>query len=305
MQKDFLEVSHCSRAELEELLTVSSELKELYRGGGRDTSLAGKTAAMLFEKPSSRTRVSFQVAMAQLGGTAVYLRPEDVGGLGQREPIKDLARVLDGYVDVIIVRTFAHEPLEELAGWASVPVVNALTDRAHPCQAMADMLTMVEEFGSLEGRKLAYVGDGNNVARSLALASVRLGVEFVAASPEGYELGATFLAEAADKGGAGSVAQVRDPREAVAGADVVYTDTWTSMGQEAQKEQRIEVFRGYAVDAALMAAAGVQARVMHCLPAYRGLEITDEVIESKHSVVWQQAENRLHFQRALLKRLCS
>jgi len=304
MVKHFLEVAHYGSEELRRLLDLAAELKALYARGGRDLCLAGQTMVLLFEKPSSRTRISFQVGMAQLGGTAIYVRPEDIGGLGRREPLADLARVLNGYVNVIVARTFAHETVLELARYATAPVINALTDRAHPCQALADLLTIQEAFGSLAGRKLAYVGDGNNVARSLAVACVRLGLRLVIASPAGYALPEEFLRRAREGGGAGSVAQVPDPYDAVRGADVVYTDTWTSMGQEAEKEQRVRDFAGYQVDGKLMAAAGPGARVMHCLPAYRGLEISNEVIESPQSLVWAQAENRLHFQRALLKYLC-
>lgn len=304
MAKHFLEVEDFDADELHLLLDESAELKELYRQGRRETCLAGKTAVLLFEKPSSRTRISFQVGMTQLGGSSVYIRPEDIGGLGQREPIADLARVLNGYVDVIVARTFAHESVEELAKYATVPVVNALTDLAHPCQAMADMLTIREHHGNLEGCRLTYIGDGNNVARSLAVASAALGVRFTIGSPAGYGLSDQFIVRMRSKAGAEAVTAVIDPREAVEGADIVYTDTWTSMGQEAQKQERIEAFAGYQVDVNLMSAAKADAKVMHCLPAYRGLEITDEVIESKQSIVFEQAENRLHFQRALLKYLC-
>ena len=299
--RHFLELSDYSAGELETLLNLSAELKRLYGDGGRDVCLTGKTMAMLFEKPSSRTRISFEVAMAQLGGASIYIKPEDIGGLGKREPIRDLGRVLKGYVDVIVARTFAHESVVELAKHAQKPVVNALTDRAHPCQAMADMLTIREHLGSLAGVKLAYVGDGNNVARSLAVACIRLGLHFSVASPAGYALPDDFVAGLADQEGTGTVACHREPGAAVADADVVYTDTWTSMGQESEKEQRVKHFAGYQVNAELMAVAAKDAKVMHCLPAYRGLEITDEVIESGQSIVFDQAENRLHFQRALLR----
>ena len=216
MMRHFLKLSDYSASELETLLDLSAELKQLYRGGGRDVCLAGKTMAMLFEKPSSRTRISFEVAVAQLGGTSIYIKPEDIGGLGKREPISDLGRVLKGYVDVIVARTFAHESVVELAKHAQKPVVNALTDRAHPCQAMADMLTIREHLGSLAGVKLAYVGDGNNVARSLAVACIRLGLHFSVASPAGYALPDDFVAGLADQEGTGTVACHREPGAAVA-----------------------------------------------------------------------------------------
>jgi ornithine carbamoyltransferase len=300
MVKHFIEIEHYSIEELLLLLAMAAELKNLYRSGGRDTPLAGKTMAMVFEKPSSRTRISFQVGMAQLGGTAIYLRPEDIGGLGKREPISDLTRVLNGYVDVIVARTFQHESVLELAQYATVPVINALTDRAHPCQAMADLLTIREHFGKLENVKLAYIGDGNNVARSLAFAGKKLGLNFVTASPKGYELNGDIMEKLQDLG-PGTVTCVQDPQEAVRQADVIYTDTWTSMGQEEEKEKRIHQFQGYQVNMDLVQATGRDTKVMHCLPAYRGLEITDDVIESPQSIVFEQAENRLHFQRALLK----
>ena len=260
---------------------------------------------MLFEKPSSRTRISFDVAMTQLSGTTIYIRPEDIGGLGQREPIRDLARVLNGYVDVIVARTFSHQSVVELAQHATVPVINALTDLAHPCQAMADILTIQEHCGQLQGCKLAYIGDGNNVARSLAVAAVRLGMNFAIAAPKGYEFTDDFVKLLAAESQPGQLTCTDSPTQAVAGANVIYTDTWTSMGQEDQKQQRIKDFAGYQVNRELVSAAGADAKIMHCLPAYRGHEITDEVIESAQSVVFAQAENRLHFQRALLQYLCA
>ena len=301
MIKHFLSITEHQPDELKLLLDQTVKLKELYRSGGRDTSLAGKAMVMVFEKPSSRTRVSFQVAISQLAGTAIYIRPEDIGGLGKREPIRDLTRVLNGYVDIIVARTFSHETVVELARYAKVPVVNALTDLAHPCQAMADVLTVQEHFGSLENRKIAYIGDGNNVARSLAIAAIKLGAKFSIASPTKYVLHDDFLKSLNSK----QFAATHDPYEAVADADIIYTDTWTSMGQEDQKQQRITDFAGFQVDQALVDAAGKDVKIMHCLPAYRGLEITDEVIESPRSIIFDQAENRLHFQRALIKYLLS
>jgi ornithine carbamoyltransferase len=304
MIKHFIELEEYGRIELGRMLDLAIEMKQQYRRGICAKTLAGKTMVMVFEKPSSRTRLSFQVAMTQLGGHAIYIRPEDIGGpLGQREPIKDLARILNGYVDVIVVRTFAHKAVRELASYSRVPVINALTDQDHPCQAMADMVTIREHFGSLAGRKLAYVGDGNNVARSLAAACVRLGLQFTIASPEGYALDPEFVRLITAGDDPGSIRSFVNPRDAVRDAEIVYTDTWTSMGQEDEKQKRIQIFESYQVNRQLLADAAPNVKVMHCLPAYRGLEITDEVIESPQSIIFDQAENRLHFQRALLQYL--
>ncbi len=263
--------------------------------------LAGKTLALVFEKPSLRTRVSFDVGMRQLGGECVYVSPAEVG-LGMREPVEDVARVLSRYVDCIAARTFAQETVEELARWSEAPVINALSEGEHPCQALADFLTIEEKLGHLEGVTLAYVGDGNNVARSLALAAGMMGMEFRIASPEGHELDAATVSRAEELAGAsgGAIACARDPREAVEGADVVYTDVWASMGQEEEATARRRAFAGYQVDAELMSLAKPEAIFMHDLPAHRGEEVSAEVMEGAQSVVFDQAENRLHAQKALL-----
>ena len=300
--ENFLSIHDCSVSQLNELLRLSGELKKLYKDGERDLCLAGKTLAMLFEKASLRTRISFHVAMADLGGNTIYVKPEDIGGVGKREPVKDMARVLSRYVHGIMARTFEHDTITELADFAEVPVINALTDFSHPCQAMADVLTIIEHCGELGGLKIAYVGDGNNVARSLAFACAKLGMKLAVAAPAGYELDADSIAKA-NAIAADTVVQTNDPAEAVADADIVYTDTWVSMGQENEKAQRIADFKDFQVNADLMKIAPAKAKVMHCLPAYRGFEITDEVAESENSVIFDQAENRLHFQRALLKKL--
>ncbi len=302
--ENFLSIHDCSSSQLKELLQLSSELKKLYKAGGRDLCLAGKTLAMLFEKASLRTRISFQVAMADLGGNPIYIKPEDIGGIGKREPVKDMARVLSRYVHAIMARTFDHDIIIELARFAQVPVINALTDFSHPCQAMADVLTITEHCGALPGLKIAYIGDGNNVARSLAFACAKLGMKLAVASPAGYELDADSISKA-NSIAADTVIQTNDPAQAVADANVVYTDTWVSMGQENEKKQRVADFKAFQVNAELMKLAPANAKVMHCLPAYRGLEITDEVAESENSIIFDQAENRLHFQRALLKKLLS
>lgn len=302
--KHFLTINDCSSEQVKELLGLSADLKKLYKSGGRDTCLTGKALVMLFEKPSLRTRLSFEVAMSQLGGAAIYVKPEDIGGIGKREPVKDMARVLSRYAEGIMARTFSHSTAIELAEFATIPVINALTDWTHPCQAMADVQTIAEHFGKLEGIKIAYVGDGNNVARSLAFACAKLGMKITVASPGGYELDGESIDMANDIA-AGTAEQTNDPAAAVADADVIYTDTWVSMGQEEEKQKRIADFAGFTVDTELLTKAPKHAKIMHCLPAYRGLEISDEAAECENSVIFDQAENRLHFQRALLKYLMS
>ena len=300
--KDFLTIADCPTEFLKDLLRISARLKRLYRYGSSENSLAGKTLAMLFEKPSLRTRISFQVAMTDLGGHVIYVKPEDIGGIGKREPVKDIARVLSRYVDAIMARTFEHSTVTDLAKYATVPVINALTDWSHPCQAMADVLTIEEHFDNLKGLKIAFIGDGNNVARSLAFACAKFDMKLVIASPSGYELDKETIANA-NHVLAGCVSQISDPVAAVKDANVIYTDTWVSMGQENEKQKRINDFKGYQVDMKLVQSAPKSVKIMHCLPAYRNYEITDEVVESPNSIIFDQAENRLHFQRALLKKL--
>ncbi len=302
--KDFLSIIDYTTEMLRDLLRTSARLKSLYSVGGNDLCLTGKVLAMLFEKPSLRTRISFHVAMTELDGGAIYVKPEDIGGIGKREPVRDLARVLSRYVDGIMARTFEHAKIVELAKFATVPVINALTDWLHPCQAMADVLTMQEYFEDLKGLKIAFVGDGNNVARSLAFASAKLGMKMIIATPPGYQLDDESI-QKANQIAADTVTQTNNPAKAVANADIVYTDTWVSMGQEAEKQKRCADFAGFQVNAELLKAAPPDAKIMHCLPANRGLEITDEVFESPNSIILDQAENRLHFQRALLKKLLS
>ena len=302
--KDFLSIIDCTAEFLKDLLRISARLKRLYSFGGNDLCLSGKTLAMLFEKPSLRTRISFEVAMTDLGGSAIYVKPEDIGGMGKREPIKDIARVLSRYVNGIMARTFEHSAINELAAFATVPVINALTDWSHPCQAMADVFTISEHFEEIKGVKIAFIGDGNNVARSLTFACAKLGMKITIASPAGYELDAESI-EKANQILADSVRQTNDSGAAVLDADVIYTDTWVSMGQEEQKQKRQADFAGFQVNADLVKSAPADAKIMHCLPAYRGFEITDEVAESPNSIMFDQAENRLHFQRALLKKLMS
>ena len=297
--KSFLSIQDCSSEQLKELLALSRDLKALYKSGKRDICLSGKVLAMLFEKASLRTRVSFQVAMVDLGGTAIYLKPEDIGIIGKREPAKDMARVFARYVDCIMARTFSHETILELDRWSHEPIINALSDWSHPCQAMADILTIREHCGDLTGLKLAYIGDGNNVARSLAFACAKFNMQFVCASPKGYELDAETLTTA-NTMLADCATQTHDPIEAVAGAQIVYTDTWTSMGQEEESERRRRVFAQMQVNRELVAQAAADVLVMHCLPAHRGEEITDEVMDSPNSIVFDQAENRLHVQKGIM-----
>ncbi len=299
--RHFLCLADFQRHELEAMLDLAIRLKEEHRAGGNAPLLAGKVLGMVFQKPSLRTRVSFDMAMRHLGGDALYLSPDEIG-LGKRESIADVSRVLSRYVDAIMARVFAHEHILELARHASVPVINGLSDFNHPCQALADMLTIREHFGRLEGLRLTFVGDGNNVAVSLLIACARLGLDFTIASPEGYDLPAQALEQGrrlAKESGI-DIRLLRDPHQAVRGAHVIYTDTWTSMGQEAEAEQRKKVFPPYQVNARLVEEADPSAIVMHCLPAHRGQEITDDVADGPHSVIFDQAENRLHAQKAIL-----
>jgi ornithine carbamoyltransferase len=298
--KDFISIAACSTEELEHFLQVAAHLKQQYGATGKnDPLLAGKTLAMIFEKPSLRTHVSFEVAMTHLGGRGLLLRDEEIG-LDRREPVKDAARLLSRMCDGIMARVYEHEKIVGLANHATVPVINGLTDYSHPCQAMADLMTMREKFGELKGRTLAYVGDGNNVARSLAVACGKLGVRFVISSPANYELPADDMDSIMARIPGMEFETTHTPADAVRHADVIYTDTWVSMGQETDKQRRLKDFAGFTVDEALLAAAPKHVIVMHCLPAYRGLEITDAVIEGPQSAVFDQAANRLHFQKGLL-----
>jgi ornithine carbamoyltransferase len=299
--KHFTSISETSPEDLRHTLEVAHQLRAQLKTTGRnDPILANQTLAMIFEKPSLRTRVSFAVAMTQLGGNGLLLRDEEIG-LGKREPIQDIARVLSGMCDGIMARTFEHEKVTELAKWSSVPVINGLTDFSHPCQAGADIMTLQEHFGmDLTGRTVAYVGDGNNVARSLSVACGKLGLRFVLAAPPSYELPPEDVDRIMSQVPEMDFETTHDPAEAVKEADAVYTDTWVSMGQEAEKAKRVKDFHGFQIDEALMKHAPDHAVVLHCLPAYRGLEISDAVMESKRSLVFPQAENRLHFQKGLV-----
>jgi ornithine carbamoyltransferase len=302
--KDFLRVDEFTAEELTYLLELAAHLKQLQKSGRPYQPLQGKTLGLIFDKSSTRTRVSFEVGMYQLGGMSMFLSGKELQ-LGRGEPISDTAKVLSRYVDGIMIRTFAHADVEELAEHATIPIINGLTDQFHPCQALADMLTILEHKGKLQGEKLAYVGDGNNVANSLVLAACLLGMEVRVATPPGYELEAKIVQTAAsyaNKSG-GQLVVTHDPEMAVQGADVIYTDVWTSMGFEAENEQRLKDFAAYQVNEQLARLASPSYLFMHCLPAHRGEEVSADVIDGPNSVVFDQAENRLHAQKAVLAAL--
>jgi ornithine carbamoyltransferase len=299
--RHFIDLTDWSGQELRDMLALAQQLKQEWSNGGNAPLLRGKTLAMIFQKPSLRTRVSFDVGMQHLGGSAIMLGPDEIG-LGKRESIADTARTLSGYVQAIMARVFAHRDIISLANYASVPVINGLSDTHHPCQALADMLTILEHFGQIDGIQIAYVGDSNNVALSLAQAAACLGGHIRIASPPGYTLSEEMLSaidETARQHG-GSLTAFYDPVEAVRGAQVVYTDTWVSMGQEAETAVRLPIFQPYQVNRSLISHADKSAIVMHCLPAHRGQEITDDVADGAQSVIFQQAQNRLHAQKAIL-----
>ena len=294
--RDFLAIPDFSRAEILALFALAERMRS---GAYTAKPLAGKSLATIFMKSSTRTRVSFEVGTWQLGGHALFLSPRDVQ-LGRGEPIADTARVLSRYVDGIMIRTFAHQDVEELAKYAGVPVINGLTDLLHPCQILADLLTVRQHLGTWEGKKVAWIGDGNNMANSWVNAAYRLGFELALACPEGYEPADHLLARAQQHA---KVTVTRDPKEAIAGAHVVNTDVWASMGQEDEQQARQRDFAGYTVDGAMMARAAADAIFLHCLPAHRGEEVTADVIDGPQSRVWDEAENRLHVQKAIMAAL--
>ena len=299
--RHFLSLVDTSSQELNELLNLAVRLKIEWQRGGNEPLLAGKVLAMVFQKPSLRTRVSFDMAMRHLAGDALYLSPNEIG-LGKRESIADISRVLSGYVDGIMARVFEHKHILELAHHASVPVINGLSDYNHPCQALADVLTILENFDHFADLNVTFIGDGNNVATSLLFACARLGMNFTIASPEGYDLPQDVLGcakEMASETGI-SIKTERDPKKAVKGAHVIYTDTWVSMGQEEETKQRESVFKPYQINTKLVSRADPTAIVLHCLPAHRGQEITDDVADGPHSRIFPQAENRMHAQKAVL-----
>jgi ornithine carbamoyltransferase len=299
--RDFTKVGDWSRDELLRTLDLADELKRAQRDGEEHRLLPGRTLGMIFQKPSTRTRVSFEVGIWQLGGVGLYLSQDDLQ-LGRGETIRDTALVLSRYLDAIMIRTYAQADVDELARTATIPVINGLTDASHPCQALADVMTIRERLGRLEGVRLTFLGDGNNVCASLMVAAAKLGMHFVAAVPAGYEPSEQALdsARTAAEETGGSVVVVNDPRRAAEGAEVLYTDVWTSMGQEEERGSRLRDLAGYGIRDELLALAEDDAIVLHCLPAHYGEEITEEIVDGPHSAVWDEAENRLHAQKALM-----
>lgn len=302
--KHFIDITEHTGAEIAEILTLAQELKSEYFSGGNRPLFKGKTLGMIFQKPSLRTRVSFDMAMRQMEGDALYLSPAEIG-LGQRESIGDISRVLSGYVSAIMARVFAHSHVQELAEYSSIPVINGLSDLSHPCQAMADALTIIEKRGTMKGLTVCYVGDGNNVAVSLMQVSLLLGANFTIANPEGYDIPDDQIAygKKISEQNKLDFKMLQDPIHAVKNADVIYTDTWTSMGQEAETAKREKVFPPYQVNQEMINASKKDVLVMHCLPAHRNHEITDEVADGPNSVLFQQAHNRLHAEKAILAKL--
>ena len=298
--RHFLNLMGLPPADLQALLSEACRLKAAHKRGIPGRSLAGKVVALVFEKPSLRTRVSFEAGVAQLGGTSLFFPGNEVG-LGWRETHADFARTMSRFVDALVLRVFKQETVDAIAQHGSVPVINGLSDRSHPCQSLADLLTVQESFGSVEGRTIVFVGDGNNVARSLAAGCTKLGVKFILACPVGYEFDDLFVKRYKAELGTPFPETVHDPLAAVANADIIYTDVWTSMGQEAEREERLQRFAPFQVNAALLAKAPPHCKVLHCLPAHRGEEITDDVMDGPQSAVFDQAENRLHAQKAVLE----
>ena len=299
--RDFTRMASWSPDDIKTVLDLADQLKELQRQREDHRLLPGRTLGMIFQKPSTRTRVSFEVGIAQLGGHGLYLRADDLQ-LGRGETVKDTAVVLSRYLDAIMIRTYSQDDVEELAEHASVPVINGLTDIAHPCQALADLMTIRERLGRLSGVKIAYLGDGNNVCASLMLGASKFGMRFAAATPRGYEPEETVVKSARRSAvqSGGTVELTNDPRSAARHADVLYTDVWTSMGQDEERERRLKDLAGFGIDSEVVASAEPGAIVLHCLPAHYGEEITEDVLYGPQSAVWDQAENRLHAQKALL-----
>jgi len=301
VKRDFLAETDFTKKEIIETFKVARKLKKKVKKGEKHHILRGKVLGMIFQKPSNRTRVSFEVGMYQLGGHAIYLGPAEIG-LGTRESVADVARVLSRFTNGIMARVFGHDLVEGLAKWAPVPVINGLSDLLHPCQILGDLLTIIEHKGGYEGVKIAYVGDGNNIVNSFINVAGILPLDLRVACPKGYEPNAEILAAAREKA-VSKITVVRDPVEAVSGADVVYTDTWASMGQEAEAEARRKAFKRYQVNSKLLEHAARDYIFMHCLPAHRGEEVTDEIMDGPHSVVFDEAENRLHIQKAIMVKL--
>jgi len=297
-KKDFLRITDFSREELQGILDLAIEQKPLARNFTLDHSHPGRVLVCIFHKPSLRTRISFEVAIRQLGGTSLYITDREIG-IGSREAPKDIGEVLSRYASGIMIRTFDQKMVEELASNASIPVINGLTDLLHPCQIMGDIQTIIEHRGPIEGKKVVFIGDGNNVARSWLNAAARFPFKFVLTSPPGYEINDTYVKEVRELGDP-DYQWIEDPKEAVQGADVIYSDVWASMGQESEKAERLQAFKAYQVNEDLMALALEDAVFMHCLPAHRGEEVSDAVIDGKNSIVFDEAENRMHIQRAII-----
>ncbi|MDD1702768.1 MAG: ornithine carbamoyltransferase [Methanoregula sp.] len=300
MKKDFLSILDITKTELAELISGAERLKRQKKAGVPHELLRGMSLAMIFEKSSTRTHISFEVGMHELGGHALFLNAKDLQ-IGRGEEIRDTARVASRYVSAVMIRAYLHSTIEELAQNATVPVINGLSDREHPCQILADILTMKEHFGDVDGLRVAWVGDGNNVCNSLVLSTALTGMNVTVACPKGYEIAPELVEKARSLGG--SVTTTKTPEEAVKDAHVIVTDTWVSMGDEAEREKRLLAFKGFTVNEALLRHADPAARVLHCLPAHRGEEITGDVIDGPQSLVWDEAENRLHAQKALLVKL--
>ena len=298
--RHFIDLLDWDGPAIAKLLKDAARMKKAALLGKHEEILQGRVLGMLFEKPSLRTRVSFQSAMSHLGGASIFLTQQEVG-MGIRESLPDVARNLSQFCDILVLRTFQHSTVTDVAHWATVPVINGLSDYYHPCQALGDLLTVHECFGDWKGLTVTFVGDGNNVSRSLAVACAKLGVKFILAAPKGYTFDKPFLEVLAGFAPKGFLTEIHDPKKAVAKADVIYTDVWASMGQETEAAHRRELFRDFQINEPLLAAAPKHVKVMHCLPAHRGEEITHEVMESPNSVVFQQAGNRMHAQKALLK----
>ncbi|MFA6079310.1 MAG: ornithine carbamoyltransferase [Candidatus Omnitrophota bacterium] len=302
MKKDFLSIADLDRDDIPDLLHLTAKVKK--HKSRYASALKGVSIGLIFQKPSNRTRVSFEIGMNQLGGHAIYLGPSELG-MGGRESVKDVACVLSRYLEALVARTYKHEDVKELAKYAEVPVINGLSDHAHPCQALSDIFTIKEKFGQFKGVTLAYVGDGNNVLNSLMIASARVGLDMKIATPRGYEPAKDVAAAAkAFSRKSGSLLEfTNDPKKAAKGADVIYTDVWVSMGKEKETRKREKVFKNFQINDKLLKFASRGCYVMHCLPAHRGHEITDSVIDSRNSIVYDQAENRLHAEKAILLRL--
>jgi ornithine carbamoyltransferase len=303
--RHFIDLTNWQSRDLWHIIQLATHLKLEHQTGGNRPVLKGKALGIIFSKPSLRTRVSFEVAMQHLGGSSIALGPDEIGKLGERESIPDIARVMSRYVQVVAARVYSHWQIRELADHATIPIINALCDQAHPCQAMADMLTIFEHYGRIKGLRLAYVGDGNNVAASLLLAAAHFGMHFTIATPKEYELPARVLVAAAGfaRSSGATIQTFNDPKVAVHDADVVYTDTWVSMGNETEAKERTEKLRPFQLNRELMAEAHKDSVVLHCLPAHRGDEITADVADGPQSLIFEQAENRLHAQKAILVKL--